>query len=48
MSDARRYSAPGVHPIRNPARLGWKPVVKVEHYACDPKGILAANKEWQQ
>jgi len=38
-------STPQIHIIRNPARLGWKPVVKVEHYACDPKSILAAKEE---
>jgi superfamily II DNA or RNA helicase len=35
---------PEVHIIRNPARLGWKPIVTVEHYACDPKIILAAEE----
>lgn len=38
-------STPQIHIIRNPARLGWKPIVKVEHYACDPKSILAAREE---
>jgi superfamily II DNA or RNA helicase len=36
-------SAPQVHAIRNPARLGWKPIVKVEHYAVKPDDILAAE-----
>jgi len=38
-------STPQVHAIRNPARLGWKPIVKVEHYACDPASILGAAEE---
>jgi len=38
-------SKPEVHAIRNPARLGWKPIVKVEHYACDPQSILTAEEE---
>jgi len=39
-----RISTPQVHVIRNPARLGWKPIVTVEHYACDTKSILAAEE----
>jgi acid stress-induced BolA-like protein IbaG/YrbA len=36
---------PELHAIRNPARLGWKPVVKVEHYIVDQSIIRAAEKE---
>jgi len=28
-----------LHPIQDPARLGWKPLVKVEHYHLDAKSI---------
>jgi len=35
-------TTPEVHPIRNRARLGWKPIVKVEHYHVGPQEILAA------
>lgn len=35
---------PEVHAIRNPARLGWKPIVKVVHYACNSASILAAEE----
>jgi superfamily II DNA or RNA helicase len=35
---------PEIHPIRNPARLGWKPVVKVEHYAVNAQAILQAEE----
>ena len=31
------------HVIPNPARLGWNPIVKVEHYACSPSDLLAAE-----
>jgi len=34
---------PEVHPVRNPGRLGWKPIVKVEHYAVGPIDILGAS-----
>ena len=30
---------PELHPIQDPARLGWKPVVTVEHYQLDPATI---------
>ena len=38
-------STPELHIIRDPARLGWKPVVKVEHYHLGPKGILGGTDE---
>lgn len=38
-------STPQVHVIRNPARLGWKPIVKVEHYAVDARAIMAAAEK---
>lgn len=31
---------PELHVIRDPARLGWQPIVKVEHYQLGPKQIL--------
>ncbi len=34
-------SQPEVHTIQNPARLGWKPVVKIEHYLLGSTDILA-------
>jgi hypothetical protein len=37
-------STPQVHAIRNPARLEWKPVVKVEHYAVGPSDILGVTE----
>jgi hypothetical protein len=36
---------PEIHIIQDPARLGWKPVVKVEHYFVRPKSILEAASE---
>ncbi len=38
-------SVPEVHPIRNPARLGWSPVVSIEHYTVSQAAIRAAEKE---
>ncbi len=38
-------SQPQVHVIRNPARLGWKPIIKVEHYSVDSTAIIAAEEE---
>ena len=35
-------ATPEVHAIRNPARLGWKPVVKVQHYVAGASELLAA------
>jgi len=36
---------PELHVIRDPARLGWEPVVKVEHYNLGAKEILTASPE---
>ena len=36
---------PAVHAIRDPARLGWKPIVKVEHYSVDVPAIIAAEEK---
>lgn len=36
-------SAPEVHRVHNPARLGWQPVVTVEHYQLDANAILRAE-----
>ena len=35
---------PQVYPIQNPARLGWQPIVKIEHYHVGANEILGANK----
>lgn len=34
---------PEVYPINDPARLGWQPVVKVEHYQVGAEEILRAK-----
>ena len=36
---------PEVHVIRNPARLGWRPIITVEHYAVGVPVILAAEEK---
>ncbi len=35
---------PELHIIQDPARLGWQPIVKVEHYQLKPDQILKADK----
>jgi superfamily II DNA or RNA helicase len=34
-------STPELYTVQDPARLGWKPVVRVEHYLAGPEQILA-------
>lgn len=36
-------SQPEIHFVQDPARLGWKPVVKVEHYHVSANEILKAE-----
>ena len=36
-------SDPEVHVIQDPARMGWKPVVKVEHYHVGANEILKSE-----
>jgi superfamily II DNA or RNA helicase len=36
---------PELHPIQDPARLGWKPVVRVEHYHLGANEILRGADE---
>ena len=36
-------SKPEVHPIRDPVRLGWKPIVRVEHYCLGASELLAES-----
>lgn len=36
---------PKVHVIQNPVRMGWKPVVKVEHFQVGAQKIFEAAKE---
>jgi superfamily II DNA or RNA helicase len=38
-------ATPEVHAIRDPARLGWKPIVTVEHYSVDARAIIAAEEK---
>lgn len=38
-------TAPEVHVVRNPAKLGWKPIVKVEHYSVDADTIIREQEE---
>jgi hypothetical protein len=36
-------STPEIHLVQDPARLGWKPIMTVEHYTCEPKNIFTAE-----
>ncbi len=36
---------PKVHAVCNPARLGWKPIAKVEHYSVDSSVIIASEEK---
>jgi hypothetical protein len=36
-------STPEAHPIQDPVRLGWEPLVKIEHYHVGAEQILAAE-----
>lgn len=37
-------SKPQIHTIQDPVRLGWKPLVKLEHYSVGADKILDGNK----
>lgn len=36
---------PELHPVNDPARLGWQPVVKVEQYTVGAKDVLGAAED---
>lgn len=38
-------STPEIHVVQDPARLGWEPLVKIEHYSVAAKEILGAAAE---
>ena len=35
-------TSPQVHAIQDPSRMGWKPIVKVEHYCVNSAAVMAA------
>ena len=37
-------ATPELHAIQDPARLGWKPVMAVEHYQLNPRELLQGEK----
>jgi len=37
-------TTPKIHPIQDPVRLGWEPLVKIEHYHVDAKKILESQE----
>lgn len=36
---------PELHAVQDPARLGWEPIVKIEHYHVGPTAIVEAANE---
>ncbi|SHF02732.1 protein of unknown function [Desulfacinum infernum DSM 9756] len=40
-------TTPQLHTIRDPAKLGWKPVMRVEHYHLDAEEILYSSGYWR-
>jgi hypothetical protein len=36
-------SDPQIHAVQNPGKLGWQPIVRVEHYHVDAKSIMEAS-----
>ena len=36
---------PQAHVVQDPARLGWEPLVKIEHYHIGPDAILAQSQQ---
>ena len=39
---------PQLHTIQNPAELGWKPVMSVEHYQLAPQAVVASHTSEQK
>jgi hypothetical protein len=37
-------ATPGLHAVQDPARLGWQPLLKVEHYQVNSGEILPASR----
>ncbi len=36
-------TTPQIHVVRNPATLGWRPVIAVEHFCVSAQAILSRN-----
>jgi hypothetical protein len=36
-------STPELHPVRDPAKLGWEPIVKIDHYHTSAEAIIGAE-----
>ena len=36
-------ATPDLNTVQNPARLGWEPVVTVEHYVVKPDAVRSAG-----
>ena len=38
-------ATPQIYPIQDPVKLGWEPLVKIEHYHVGADKILGAEKK---
>ena len=38
-------ATPKLNPVQNPAKLGWEPIVRVEHYHVGANAILEAARD---
>jgi hypothetical protein len=38
-------STPELHPVRDPAKLGWEPIVKIDHYHTSAEAIIGAESQ---
>ena len=36
-------SMPELHPVQDPARLGWEPIVKIDHYHTSAEQIIGGE-----
>jgi hypothetical protein len=36
---------PELHAVQDPARLGWEPIVRIEHYHTSADAILKAEAQ---
>jgi hypothetical protein len=42
---SNEYKTSEIHIVQDPVRLGWEPIVRVEHYHVDASKILGSRNE---
>lgn len=45
LTEDRLATALELHIVRNPARPGWTPVIRFDHYHVGPQAILQGEEE---